>query len=154
MKTKLAMLLTVSTLLCASFGAAAASGGGYSVTYYGDGKPADLAGLISDLVTPEYATRFPAERYEIVLIYHCTPTPGGAETVCTSTAGVSPKIKVQGRTGGLVPDERFNTAAVQPKGASTSDIDATRNTVIRASISALMSDLPEAPKPRAAGSRR
>lgn len=143
MKAKRAALLT---LLCASLRATAA--GDYSVTYYGDGKPDDLAALINDLVTTDYTTRFPAEHYELILIYHCTPTPGGAQTVCTSSAGVSPKLNIPGRTGALVPNERFNTAVVRRKGASVQEIDAARNAVIRSSVSALMSDLPEAPKKR------
>lgn len=148
MKAKLGVLLT---LLFASFGAIAA--GEYTVSFFGDGKPADPAALISDIVTREYVTRFPAERYEIVLIYNCTQVSSGGDTVCTAVSGVSPKINAQGRTGGLVPLERFNTAAIQPKGATTRDIDALRDTVIRASVRSMMADLPAAPKPRPAPPR-
>ncbi|VVE27434.1 hypothetical protein PHO31112_03457 [Pandoraea horticolens] len=144
MKSKLALLLT---LLCASFGATAA--GEFTLSYFGDGKSADLAALISDLITPEYLKRFPANQYEIVLIYHCTPVAARGDIVCTATSGVSPKINAASRAGGLVPLERFNTAALQPKGASTRDIDETRDKVIRESIRAMMADLPAAPKPRA-----
>lgn len=141
MKAKLALSLI---LLFTSFGASAA--GDFTLSYFGDGKPVDMSSLISDLITPEYVKRFPANQYEIVLIYHCTPVTAQGDIVCTATSGLSPKIKAAGHTGGLVPLVRFNTAAIQPKGASTNDINDTRNKVIRQSISAMMRDLPAAPK--------
>ncbi|QDX21440.1 hypothetical protein FP568_09380 [Pandoraea pnomenusa] len=143
MKAKLALLLA---LLCTSFGADAA--GEFTLSYFGDGKPMDLPTLVSDLITPEYVKRFPANQYEIVLIYHCTPVSARGDIACTATSGVSPKINAAGRTGGLVPLVRFNTAAIAPKGASVSDIDEIRSKVIRESIRAMMADLPAAPKPR------
>ncbi|VVE42146.1 hypothetical protein PMO31116_04173 [Pandoraea morbifera] len=143
MKAKLALLLA---LLCTSFGANAA--GEFTLSYFGDGKAVDLPTLIGDLITPEYVKRFPASQYEIVLIYHCTPVTARGDVVCTATTGVSPKINAAGRTGGLVPLVRINTAAIAPKGASASEMDETRNKVIRESIRAMMADLPAAPKPR------
>jgi hypothetical protein len=141
MKAKLALLLA---LLCTSLGAGAA--GDFTLSYFGDGKPVDISALISDLITPEYVKRFPANQYEIVLIYHCTPVTARGDIVCTATSGLSPKIRAADPTGALVPLVRFNTVAIQPKGASARDVDETRNKVIRQSVSALMSDLPAAPK--------
>ncbi|AKK24897.1 hypothetical protein [Pandoraea oxalativorans] len=141
MKAKLSLLLA---LVFTTFGVRAA--GDFTLTYFGDGKPVDMSALVSDLITPEYVKRFPAKRYEIVLIYHCTPVTARGDIVCTATSGLSPKIDAAGRTGTLVPPVLFNTAAIQPKGASARDVDETRNKVIRQSVSALMSDLPAAPK--------
>ena len=149
MKAKHALLLA---LLGTSFGAGAA--GEFTLSYFGDGKPVDMSTLTSDLITPEYVKRFPANQYEIVLIYHCTPVTARGDIVCTATCGVSPKINAAGHTGGLVPLVRFNTAAIQPKGAPASDVDAMRNRVIRESISAMMADLPAAPQPRSDRPRR
>lgn len=83
--------------------------GVFSSSAFGDHLGAPVSKVISDLVSEDFTSTFPHDRYEIVVVYQHARL--GNDNVCYAMAGVSKKQK-EGSRSSVVPALRFNSTQI------------------------------------------
>ncbi len=133
---KLAIAFALANVCC---NVSAGDNGVFSCHAYGD---AGCTEHIKDLVTDKFTTRFPYQKYEIVVIYDMQLMSSGGG-VGFAIAGVSPRLSGSKRESGsatLVPSRRFTSTSRIPAGERINQYQRTKYEIgdLRIAVEAMM----------------